>query len=145
MNGLPRQSATLARSTGRELIWGLRGVSREVDRWRRRAAQIPDPELRADALRALAHKRGNIHGAALFWTLPDRRNRDLLEVLVAYEVLADYLDCVRERGAGRGIENGRQLHLALIEAVDLAPPTPGISHYYRYHSSGEDGGYARAL
>jgi tetraprenyl-beta-curcumene synthase len=148
VNGLSRQSATLARSTGRELIWGLRGVSREVDRWRRRAAQIPDSQLRADALRALTHKRGNIDGAALFWTLPDRRNRDLLGVLVAYEVLADYLDCVSERGAGRGIENGRQLHMALVEALEVdppTPPTPGISDYYRYHSSGEDGGYARAL
>jgi tetraprenyl-beta-curcumene synthase len=146
MNGLHRQTtATLARATGRELVWGLRGVAREVAGWRERAAAIPDEQLRADALQALARKRGSIDGAALFWILPQRRNRDLLGVLVAYEVLADYLDCVSERGAGLGIENGRQLHLALIEAVDLSPPTPEISDYYRYHSSGEDGGYARAL
>jgi tetraprenyl-beta-curcumene synthase len=63
-------------------------------------------------------------------------------VLVAYEVLADYLDCVSERGAARGIENGRQLHRALVEA--MAPETE-MSDYYRYHSSGQDGGYARAL
>jgi hypothetical protein len=87
--GLGRQGATLARSAGRELTWGLRAVSREVERWRRHAAAIPDPELAADALKALGRKRGNIAGAALFWTLPDRRSRDLLEVLVAYEVLAD--------------------------------------------------------
>jgi len=142
MNGLHRQSATLARATGRELVWGLRGVSREVSRWRERAAEIPDPQLRADALAALARKRGSIDGAALFWTLPDRRNRELLGVLVAYEVLADYLDCVSERGAGRGIENGRQLHLALLEALE---PETEISDYYRYHSSSEDGGYAHAL
>jgi tetraprenyl-beta-curcumene synthase len=146
--GLGRQGATLARSTGRELTWGLRAVSHEVERWRRHAAAIPDPELAADALRALGRKRGNIHGAALFWTLPDRRSRDLLEVLVAYEVLADYLDCVSERGAELGIANGRRLHLALVEAVDLCPPTPptpGLSDYYRFHSSREDGGYLRAL
>ena len=145
MNGLHRQGATLARSTGRELIWGLRGVSREVAGWRERATAIPDQQLRADALAALDQKRGSIDGAALFWILPRRRNRDLLKVLVAYEVLADYLDCVSERGAGLGIENGRQLHLALVEAVDLSPPTPEISDYYRYHCSGNDGGYARAL
>jgi tetraprenyl-beta-curcumene synthase len=154
MNGLRRQTTTLARATGRELIWGLRGVSREVAGWREQAAAIPDPYLRADALEALARKRGSIEGAALFWILPRRRNRDLLGALVAYEVLADYLDCVSERGAGRGIENGRQLHLALVEAVEVGPPappapptrpTPPMSDYYRYHSSGEDGGYARAL
>jgi tetraprenyl-beta-curcumene synthase len=145
MNGLHQQTATLARATGRELVWGLRGVSREVAGWRERAAAIPDPRLRADALEALARKRGSIDGAALFWILPRRRNPELLGVLVAYEVLADYLDCVNERGAERGIENGCQLHLALVEAVDSTPPTHEISDYYRYHCSGEDGGYARAL
>jgi tetraprenyl-beta-curcumene synthase len=147
-NGLTQQSVALARCGGRELIWGLRGVSREVERWRARAMAIPDPELRADALAALARKRGSIDGAALFWILPDRRSRDLLRVLVAYEVLADYLDCVSERGAGLGIENGRQLHLALVEALESSPttqPTPPMSDYYRYHCSSEDGGYARAL
>ena len=142
MNGLHRQTATLARATGRELVWGLRGVAREVSGWREQAAAIPDPQLRADALEALTRKRGSIEGAALFWILPRRRNRDLLRVLVAYEVLADYLDCVSERGAERGIANGRQLHLALVEALE--PSTP-MSDYYRYHSSREDGGYARAL
>jgi tetraprenyl-beta-curcumene synthase len=142
INGRTRQGATLARSSGRELVWGLRAVSGEVSRWRAHADRIPDPQLRADALAALARKRGSIDGAALFWTLPDRRSRELLRALVAYEVLADFLDCVSERGAGLGIENGRQLHLALVEALD---PQAGISDYYRHHRSGGDGGYARAL
>lgn len=142
MPGLSQQSATLAHTTGRELIWGLRGVSREVECWRARAGTIPDPELRADALAALTRKRGNINGAALFWTLPDRRNSELLRVLVAYEVLADYLDCVSERGAALGIVNGRQLHLALIEALN---PRAKMSDYYKYHYSRADGGYLDAL
>jgi len=137
-----RAGVSLARAAGRELVWGLRAVSVEVARWRELALAIPDPGLRADALAALTRKRGNIDGAALFWTLPDARDRDLLELLVAYEVLADYLDCVSERGASRGAENGRQLHLALIEALD---PRSDISDYYRCHFGGEDGGYARAL
>lgn len=142
MSSLSRESASLARAAGRELTWGLAGTSREVRRWRERASAIPDPLLRADALGALERKRGNVHGAALFWTLPDRRNRDLLQALVAYEVLADYLDCVSERGATRGLQNGRQLHLALAEALD---PRVEISEHYRYHHSAQDGGYARAL
>jgi tetraprenyl-beta-curcumene synthase len=142
VNGLTRQSAALARCTGRELIWGLREVSREVARWRAHATAIPDPRLRADALSALARKRGSIEGAALFWVLPQRRSSALLRVLVAYEVLADFMDCVSERGAGLGIENGRQLHAALVDALD---PPAQISDYYRHHSASEDGGYARAL
>jgi tetraprenyl-beta-curcumene synthase len=137
-----RVGLALARASARELIWGLRLVSREVDGWRALAGEIPDSVLRADALRALRRKRGNINGAALFWTLPDRRDVDLLAALVAYEILADFLDCVSERGASLGIASGRQLHLALVEALD---PEAEISDYYRYHCGGNDGGYVRAL
>ena len=137
-----RVAAALARASARELIWGLRLVSAEVEGWRARAAMIPDAELRADALHALRRKRGNINGAGLFWTLPDRRNRDLLGVLVAYEILADFLDCASERTSGLGLANGRQLHLALVEALE---PGGEISDYYRHHPNGNDGGYLRAL
>src|ERR1700682_1582255 len=137
-----RVAACLARASTRELIWGLRLVSHEVAGWRARAAEIPDAELRAAALRALGRKRGNINGAALFWTLPDVRNGDLLGVLVAYEILADFLDEVSERGASLGIANGRQLHLALIEALD---PDAEMSDYYRHHHNGNDGDYVRSL
>ena len=142
MSSLQPPGVALARASARELVFGLRAVSREVAHWQVLAGSIPDPELRAAALAALAKKRGNIDGAALFWILPDRRDRDLLGLLVAYEVLADYLDCVSEIGAMLGPANGRQLHLALVEALD---PDGQISDYYRFHSSREDGGYARAL
>jgi tetraprenyl-beta-curcumene synthase len=132
----------LARASARELIWGQRLVSREVESWHARAAQIPNAELRADALGALRRKRGNINGAALFWTLPDRRNPDLLAALVTYEILADFLDCVSERSADLGIANGRQLHLALVEAFDAEGQ---MSDYYRCHHVRDDGGYVRAL
>jgi tetraprenyl-beta-curcumene synthase len=137
-----RLAVALARASARELSCGLRLVSREVERWRARAEEIPDADLRVNALEALTQKRGNINGAALFWTLPDRRNRDLLAALVACEILADFLDCVNERSAGLGIANGRQLHLALVEAFD---PDAEMSDYYRYHHSGDDGGYLRML
>jgi len=142
--GHSRVTGALARASARELIWGLRLVSKEVEQWRQRAAQIPDTTLRADALTALTRKRGNVNGAGLFWTLPDRRNRDLLGVLVAYEILADYLDCVSEQSAGLGLAHGRQLHLALVEALDPGAEMSDLSDYYRHHHS-DDGGYLRTL
>jgi tetraprenyl-beta-curcumene synthase len=127
---------------GVELTWGLRAVSREIARWRARALEIPDRPLRLDALRVLAHKRTHVQGAAMFWTLPRRRNRDLLRLLVAYELIWDFLDDVNERGASAGVDNGVQLHLAVPEAVDPRAP---ISDYYRHHTSQADGGFLRAL
>ena len=120
----------------------MREVSREVDGWRAVAAVIPDDALRHDALAAIEGKRANIDGAALFWTLPRVRSRELLRLLVAYEILADFLDCTSERAAHVGTTNGRQLHRALIEALD---PGLQVSDYYRYHPWTEDGGYVRAL
>lgn len=123
-------------------MWGLPAVAREVRGWRARARQIPDSQLRRDALSALARKRGHTDGAALFWTLPRARNPDLLRVLVAYEIIWDYLDSINEHGADSGQANGRQLHLALIDALDANRP---ISDYYLYHPWRNDGGYLRAL
>jgi tetraprenyl-beta-curcumene synthase len=136
------QLQSLVRATIRQLVWGLPAVASEVRRWRTLAGKIPDAALRQDALSALARKRGHTDGAALFWTLPRARNPHLLRVLVAYEIIWDYLDSVNEHGATRGQANGRQLHLALIDALDCSLP---ISDYYRYHPWHNDGGYLRTL
>ena len=136
------QTRALLAAVTRELGWGLRAVSAEVELWRRRAAAIPNRTIRQDALSSLESKRGNTDGAALFWTLPDARRPDLLRLLVTYEIMCDFLDSVSERGAGVGLANGRQLHLAFTEALDPGAP---ISDYYRHHPWRDDGGYLRLL
>jgi tetraprenyl-beta-curcumene synthase len=110
--------------------------------WRARAQAASDAEIRADALNVFARKRTHLDGAALFWTLLDRRCERLLALLVSYEAAVDFLDYASERGAHAGERNGRQLHLALGDAVD---PDARISAYYRYHPWNGDGGYLRAL
>jgi tetraprenyl-beta-curcumene synthase len=138
------QARALARAVVRELVWGLRAVSVEVRRWRVCAEGIPDATIRREAVNALENKRLNADGAALFWTVTRRRCPGLLRLLVAYEVMADFLDSMVElgAGAGAGAVNGRQLHLAMVEAVDVDRP---ISQYLRHHPWQEDGGYLRAL
>lgn len=136
------QAWAVAVAVVRELGWGLRAVLQEVERWRAFAEQIPDATIRADALAALDQKRPNTDGAALFWTLTKRRCPVLLRLLVAYEIMADFLDSMIERGAHVGVVNGRQLHLALVEAVDVGRP---LSHYFRHHPWQDDGGYLAGL
>lgn len=138
----PRQVWALLAAASRELLWGLRAVSREIRVWRERAMLIPDDAIREDALSSIEHKRGHTDGAALFWILPRRRNLDLLRLLVTYELIWDFLDCLNERGASEGTINGRQLHKALVEALDPGIP---ISDYYRHHPWRDDGGYLRML
>ncbi len=132
----------LAAATARDLLWGLSAVAHEVRAWHTLAATIPDAPIREDALGALGSKRGHTDGAALFWVLPRRRCSHLLRLLVAYEIMWDFLDSANEHGAERGTLNGCQLHLALIEGLD---PDAPISSYYRYHPWRGDGGYLSRL
>jgi tetraprenyl-beta-curcumene synthase len=138
----PRQVWALLAAATRELLWGLRAVSCEIRSWRARALTIPDALIREDALRSIEDKRENAEGAALFWILPRNRDPNLLRLLVAYQIIWDFLDTVNEHAAYAGTANGRQLHKALVEALDPAAP---ISDYYRYHPWREDGGYLRTL
>lgn len=126
----------------RGLLWSRRATSRELRAWRDRAAVIPDVPTRADALDAIVRKRDNAEGASLFSILPKNRDERLLKLLVTYQVMWDFLDSVSERGASAGRHNGRQLHRALVEALDLEAP---ISDYYRYHPWKDDGGFLLAL
>lgn len=135
-------ATALGRAVGRELTWGLPAAAREIAHWRSLADAIPDPALRDDAREAIEHKRANLDGAVLFTTCARTRSPDLLRSLVAFELLADFLDCTSERGAFVGVHNGLQLHRALIEALDPSLP---ISDYYRFHPWREDAGFLDAL
>lgn len=130
----------LFRGAGRELVWGLPSVAREVRHWRSLAERIPDAAIRDDAISALSRKRGQTDGAALFTILPRERDLSLLRLLVAYQVTWDYLDTLHERCPNE--RNGRQLHLALIDALQ---PGRERSDYYRHHPWHDDGGYLDAL
>jgi tetraprenyl-beta-curcumene synthase len=117
-------------------------VAREVRRWRCRAASIPDCRLRAAALETLAHKRFSIDGAALFATIVPGFNVQSLRLLVAFQVLCDYLDSISEWHGPNQVESGRLLHVALIEALDASAP---LSDHYALHPHRDDGGYILAL
>jgi tetraprenyl-beta-curcumene synthase len=136
----PGQVRALVAAAARELSWGLPAVARETRAWRAMAESIPAAPIREDALRSLATKRGHADGAALFTILPRRRDRSLLALLVAYETIVDFLDCVSERCPTRA--NGEQLHRALADALDPGGP---LRDYYRHHPWRDDGGYLLAL
>jgi tetraprenyl-beta-curcumene synthase len=138
----PTQLGALCAVAFRELTWTIPHVSREVRRWRRHAEAIPDPVLREDALTSLRNERLNLEGAALFTSLPRHRDLNLLRLTVAYQVALDYLDRTSERKTDDPLADGRQLHLALTEALD---PGAAISDYYRHHGWHEDGGYLTTL
>lgn len=123
-----------------ELTWALPFVARETDCWRARVLTIPDEALREEALSALAGKRVNSDGSALFSILAGSRNPLLLHLLVAYEFMADFLDEVDERGSLADVLCGRRLHFAMVDSLERDRP---VRDYYGSHL--DDNGYLRGL
>jgi len=122
----------------RYLLLVLPRVRAELDHWRARAAQIPDPLLRSHAQASL-RKRGNIEGAALFATLAPAAYRGCtIRALVAYQTAYNYLDTLSEQPSADPVVNAEELHQALLVALH---PTAGHPDYYRYNPQRADGGY----
>ncbi|HET9185828.1 MAG TPA: DUF2600 family protein [Solirubrobacterales bacterium] len=108
-----------------------------------RAAAIPDPLLREDALVSHHDKSANSEGlAALAVLAPSRHRAALTRSLVAYQLMLDYLDGVSERPVEDPVANGLHLHCAFEAALD-----PEIAHedYYALAPAREDGGYLLEL
>lgn len=117
---------------------------RQLRRWSTAADAIPDPELRRLAQQTLTEEHLNAEGAALFATLaPWRHTPALISAVVAYQVLYDFLDTITE-GDAPDPSDTRQLHLALLDALD---PTRLPNDWYalRPGAGDGDGGYLASL
>jgi tetraprenyl-beta-curcumene synthase len=118
-------------------------VAREMRRWKARADSIEDPQLRRIALEAQRSKRGNIEGAAAFAVLVPRVRRALtVRMIVAWQAAYDYADLLAEQPCVDRSSNARQLHLALLRALE-----PGVPHedYYAHYDRCADGDYLRDM
>lgn len=136
-----RQLHALCRTVARHLLRGLPRSAYELSRWRQRASAAASPQLRQQALAAIATKRPQSEGAALFATIPRRHDRGLLSLLVAYQLIWDYLDSVHETQPD--LANGICLHQALRDAYE--PHAPLHDYYQQHHHQHDDGRYLHTL
>jgi tetraprenyl-beta-curcumene synthase len=121
----------------------FRVAREELTRWRRRAQAIPDAALRRHACETLAGEQMNAEGAALFAVLAAPGHcRAVARLLVAFQVMYDYLDTLTEQPVQAPLANSRRLHRALAVAVGAPRPRGG---YYAHHPSSDDGGYLDAM
>jgi tetraprenyl-beta-curcumene synthase len=111
--------------------------------WRKRAEQIPDPQLRRLALEAQRAKRGNVEGAAAFAAFAPRGHRAaVVQAQVAFQSVYDYVDTLSEQPSDDPIANGLQLHGALLAALRPGSPQP---QYYARYGRADDGGYLQEI
>lgn len=128
---------------GREYFADVRPiVTQSVEALQRQAALIPDANLRGQALSSLVEKRFHCEGGGVFGGPSRDPAGRLLQFLVPYQTLCDYLDTVTDRGPSQDPDNLRLLHQSLLDAV--VPGAP-LQDYYRLHPDKADGGYAKSL
>jgi tetraprenyl-beta-curcumene synthase len=112
-------------------------LRREVDHWHARANQIHDPLLRRLALLTQHLEWGNLEGAAAYGVLAPRAYRArVVRAVVAFQAIYDYVDTLAEQPSADPVANGRQLHLALLSALDLQTVHPNYYEHFARHDSG---------
>ncbi len=118
-------------------------IYRESRHWRQRAEAIPDPVLRRLALEAQRIKRGNIEGSAAFAAFAPAAHRgETVRAQVAFQSAYDYVDTLSEQPHSDPVANGRQLHQALLVALDRGAVHPDYYARYPHHS---DDGYLEQI
>ncbi|HEX7064333.1 MAG TPA: tetraprenyl-beta-curcumene synthase family protein [Bacillales bacterium] len=113
-----------------------------LNEWKKRAKQIPDPELRKQALMSIETKTFHCEGGSILALLGKERVDEVIGFIVAYQTISDYLDNLCDRSTSLDPDDFRALHESMFHAL-----TPGSGHtdYYRFHPESDDGGYLRAL
>ena len=118
-------------------------ASRTLRAIEERAAAIPDPELRAQALASIEHKAYHVQGGSILATFLNRAAAERYVAIVApLETIYDYLDNLCDRLEGVPERAYPTLHEALLDAVDPRRP---LADWYRDGPRGDDGGYLRGL
>jgi len=122
-------------------------VRRELRRWATRAAAIPTGSVRGLAQGKLRVEHFNAEVAATFATLvPRAHRRGIVEAIVAFEVLYDYLDGLTERLEHDALARGELLYRPFTAVFAPASTAPaGGGDRARADEVLEDGGYAEAL
>lgn len=118
-------------------------IRQESRHWRQRAEAIPDPVLRRLALEAQQIKRGNIEGSAAFAAFaPHAHRAETVRAQVAFQSAYDYVDTLAEQPNDHPIANSRQLHQALLDAINQDHKR---CDYYASYSYNKDGGYLEQI
>lgn len=117
-------------------------VQAYLNNWKAQALQIPDLELRKQALTSIETKAFHCEGGAIYGLLAKSNWREAINFIVAYQSISDYLDNLCDRSTSLDPKDFRALHESLFNAL-----TPGneCTNYYRFRNEQQDGGYLRKL
>ena len=120
----------------------LPSVRQDLNHWRSQAEQIPNPELRKQAISSLETKQFHCEGGSIYGLLAKKDRREAIRFIVAYQTISDYLDNLCDRSRSLDPEDFRSLHESIFHALS---PDAELPNYYRFREDRDDGGYLKSL
>ena len=139
MSRVPGNTILLLRSSFQKVF---PMVDEELNYWRNRAEQIPNNELRSQAIASIDSKKFHCRGGGFYALLAGDKKMLAVRFIVAYQTISDYLDNLCDRSTSLDPFDFRLLHQAMSDAL-----TPGndLKDYYRLREDQDDGGYLGEL
>lgn len=138
-NAIPQNPFRLMHRVYRYVLPEVRG---QLKHWRQAAEQIPDEELKKQAIASMTSKQFHCEGGAVYAAANLRQRHVLIPLIVAFQTISDYLDNLCDRSTSMDPQDFRQLHQSMLDAVDPAAP---VHDYYAYRQEKEDSDYLAKL
>lgn len=117
-------------------------VHKQLDYWKSRAQEIPNPELRKQALASIENKAFHCEGGAILALMAGEKYRAAVKFIVAYQTISDYLDNLCDRSTSLDPEDFAALHESMGDALSLEAVQ---KNYYRLREDQDDGNYLNEL
>ena len=118
-------------------------VDKELQFWLDRLEKAPCSFLAGQARASIAAKRFHALGGSVFSLYSMVNTEEFIRFVVALQTISDYLDNLCDRSGIKDEKAFRQLHLAMLDALDEAGQD--LADYYLYYPYREDGGYLNDL
>ncbi|WP_338750801.1 tetraprenyl-beta-curcumene synthase family protein [Bacillus sp. FJAT-52991] len=113
-------------------------VHEQLTFWKAQAENIPNSELRQQALASIEHKTFHCEGGAVLALLSGEKKEEAVRFIVAYQTISDYLDNLCDRSTSLDPQDFAALHEAMEDSLTIDAP---MREYYRFREDREDGGY----
>jgi tetraprenyl-beta-curcumene synthase len=113
-------------------------VHKELNYWTNRAKQIPNPELRSQALASIKDKTFHCEGGSIMALISRHEFKTAIKFIVAYQTISDYLDNLCDRSTSLDPQDFSALHESMEHALTVGAKA---TNYYRCREDQDDGGY----
>ncbi|MDQ0160962.1 tetraprenyl-beta-curcumene synthase family protein [Aeribacillus alveayuensis] len=136
---IPEHPITLMRKVYRDV---LPTVHHYLKYWKKRAENIPNEELKKQALNSIQTKTFHCEGGSILSIIARNHLETCIEFIVAYQTISDYLDNLCDRSTSLDPKDFRMLHQSMDDALTI---NADVKNYYQFRKDQDDGGYLQDL